>query len=164
MMSIAPAADLHARHALVPAGDDLALAERERERFFAFPRRVELFAALVEDAHVVDGHGVAGLRFRARAHDQVLGHELGRRCARTAGSPSVRWRAAPLVGVVAVADVPVDPVEDVAVASASSAVFSLPTPIELFELLGAAAGDQDRGAERRRGRRPGAEAEVVECR
>src|SRR5690348_1192703 len=61
---LAPPADLHALHALVPAGDDLAGAEREAERLPAIPRRVELLAALVEHADVLDGHGLAGLRLR----------------------------------------------------------------------------------------------------
>src|SRR5262245_59019520 len=38
------AADLHAGHALVPALDDLALAEAERERAAAIERAVELLA------------------------------------------------------------------------------------------------------------------------
>src|SRR4051794_32571087 len=51
----APApADLHAGHALVPAADHLALAERELERVAAVPRRVELLAALPGHADVVD--------------------------------------------------------------------------------------------------------------
>ena len=56
----AAAADLHARHALVPAGDDLAGAERERERLAAVPGGVELLAGGVGDADVVHDDGVAG--------------------------------------------------------------------------------------------------------
>ena len=40
--------------ALVPAGDDLADAEAERERLAAVVRRVELLAGRVRDADVVD--------------------------------------------------------------------------------------------------------------
>ena len=47
---LAPAADLHARHALVPAADHPAGAEREAERRAAVPRGVELLAGGVRDA------------------------------------------------------------------------------------------------------------------
>src|SRR5262245_36943144 len=42
---LALAADLHARHALLPALDHVAAAERERERLVAVARAVELLAA-----------------------------------------------------------------------------------------------------------------------
>ncbi len=51
---LAPSTDLHAGHALVPAGDHLSLAEGEAERFVALPGRVEFLAAVIQHAHVVD--------------------------------------------------------------------------------------------------------------
>src|SRR5690349_11021120 len=56
----ARAAFLHALHALVPAADDAAAAERELERIAAVLARIELGAldaVLVEPAGVVDGNG-----------------------------------------------------------------------------------------------------------
>ena len=79
---LAPTANFHAHDALIPAGDDLALAEHEFERFIAPPGGVKFLAALVEDPHVVDRHRVAGLRFRAGPGDQFLGFEFGRRVGR----------------------------------------------------------------------------------
>ena len=67
--------------ALVPARDDLAGAERERERLAAVPRRVELRAVGVVHADVLHGDVVALLRRLALALDDVLGLELGRRLA-----------------------------------------------------------------------------------
>src|SRR4051812_8703322 len=77
----APApADLHAGHALVPAADHLALAERELERVAAVPRRVELLAALPRHADVVDLDDVAGGGLVAVADLDVVELELvGRR-------------------------------------------------------------------------------------
>src|SRR5258706_2423737 len=60
---LAPAADLHAGHALVPALDHVALAEREHERVAAVLARVEFRAAraLVEEpAGVVHRDFLAG--------------------------------------------------------------------------------------------------------
>ena len=57
---------LHADDALVPALDDRALAEREVERFFALPRRVEHLAAAVQRADVVDRHRLARPWLRRR--------------------------------------------------------------------------------------------------
>ena len=51
---LAPAADLHALHARVPAGDDLADAEAERQRLAAVVGGVELLAGGVRDPDVVD--------------------------------------------------------------------------------------------------------------
>ena len=48
-----PAADPHPGDALIPAGDHLALAEREPERLAAVPRRVELVTGREGDADVV---------------------------------------------------------------------------------------------------------------
>ena len=56
-------------------------------------RRRTTLPPLYSDAHVVDGHRVAGLRFGAGACDDFLGHQLGRRGARRAASPSVLSRA-----------------------------------------------------------------------
>src|SRR6185369_1068759 len=55
---LALAADLHAGHALVPALDDVALAEREHERLAAVLARVELAAlrtVVEQPAGVVHG-------------------------------------------------------------------------------------------------------------
>jgi hypothetical protein len=60
---LAPAAGLHAEHALAPAVDH-ALADREREGLLA-PRAVELLAVLVQHADVLDRELVAGLDRRA---------------------------------------------------------------------------------------------------
>src|SRR4051812_1749118 len=52
---LAAAAHAHALDTLVPAGDDLAAAEREGEGLAAVPGGVELRAVGVRDAHVVHG-------------------------------------------------------------------------------------------------------------
>ena len=57
---LASAADLHAGDALVPAGDDLADAESEGQRFAAVVGGVELLAGGVRDADVVGDDGAAG--------------------------------------------------------------------------------------------------------
>jgi len=65
------AADLHALHAFVPALDDHAAAEHERERVVAVLARIE-FLTVGQPARVVDADGLAGLRFRAGAFGQVF--------------------------------------------------------------------------------------------
>ena len=72
-------ADLHALHALVPPGDDLAGAEAEAERVAAIPRGIELLAARPGHADVVDLHVVAGRCLGAVADDDVVDDEIGRR-------------------------------------------------------------------------------------
>src|SRR4051794_14077528 len=68
----AATAHLHAGHALVPAADDLAATEAELERVAPVPRGVELLAVRPGHAHVVHLDPLAGRRFGARAHLQVL--------------------------------------------------------------------------------------------
>ena len=104
----------------------------KRERFVAFPGGVELLAAFVEHADVVDGDGVAGLGFGAGAGDQVFGFEFRRRGAggrrdrglfreRAAGG-----RRGGLAGAVEVAcSTPLDLISEL------SALFSLPTVMVL---------------------------------
>src|SRR5688500_17134783 len=70
-------AHLHAGHALVPSGDDLALAQLEGEGLATVPRRVELLAGLVRHTDVVHGHALAGDGFSAVADGEVVGLELG---------------------------------------------------------------------------------------
>src|SRR4051812_47585679 len=65
----APTALAHAGHAVIPALDDAARAEREVERRAAIPRGVELRAGGERDAHVVDEHLIAGLGGGALADD-----------------------------------------------------------------------------------------------
>ena len=77
----AAAADLHALHALVPAGDDLADAEAERQRLAPVVRRVELLAGGVRDPDVVHAHGLAGRRLGALALGEVGDLEVARRRA-----------------------------------------------------------------------------------
>src|SRR5579871_2419543 len=78
----APTADLHPRHALVPPGDDLPLAEPELERGAAIPGRVELPARAPRDADVVDLRDATLHGLLAAADDDVLELELvGRRLA-----------------------------------------------------------------------------------
>src|SRR3954452_6345254 len=92
---LAPAADPHSLHALVPAGDHLAAAELELERLrTAAPGRVELLAVLVEHAHVLHAQGVAVLGRRPLALHDVLDLELLR------GRPA-RHRDLGLVGQLA---------------------------------------------------------------
>ena len=83
MTQQAPAALLHAHDALVPARDDHARAERERERLAAaVPGGVELRAVREQHADVLDVDGLAGGRLRALAHLEVLvdaGRSAGRR-------------------------------------------------------------------------------------
>src|SRR4051794_25813521 len=76
----APAAHAHAGDALVPAGDDLALAEPELEGVAAVPRGVELAAALPRDADIMHFDDLARDRLVAVADLEVLELELvGRR-------------------------------------------------------------------------------------
>src|SRR5215468_7491183 len=65
------AADLHALHALVPAGDDLPGAEPEAQRFAAVPARVELLAGRVGDPDVVHPDRVTGTGHLAVAFPDV---------------------------------------------------------------------------------------------
>src|ERR1700712_3728558 len=77
---LAPAADLHALDALVPALDDLALAEPELEGVATVPGRVELLAVLPGHADVVHVDDPPGDRLVALADLEVLDLELvGRR-------------------------------------------------------------------------------------
>src|SRR4051812_15581949 len=76
---LAPAADLHPGHALVPAGDHLALAQAELEGAAAVPGRVELAARAPRHADVVDLDDLAGDGFVAVADREVLDLELVRR-------------------------------------------------------------------------------------
>ena len=69
-MSAPPAADLHARDALVPAPDDLAGSEPEAKRVAAVARAVEL-APVGQPARVVDGHLLSGRGFGALARLQL---------------------------------------------------------------------------------------------
>src|SRR5581483_3568708 len=71
-----PAAHAHPLHALIPAGDHLALAELELERRPAVPRGVELLAREERDADVVDGHLPPARRLVPVAGGEVLDHEL----------------------------------------------------------------------------------------
>ena len=80
---LATAADLHALHALVPAGDDLAGTELELQRLAAVPAGVELLAGGEGDADVVDGDGVARPWPPARRPP---------RCPRSPGRPAARPR------------------------------------------------------------------------
>src|SRR5690606_14523672 len=78
---LAAAADLHAGHALVPARDDAAGAERELEGGAAVPRGVELLAGGEGDADVVDADLVARLGLGAVAEHEVLDLQVGGRVA-----------------------------------------------------------------------------------
>src|SRR5436190_8411261 len=73
----APApADAHPAHALVPAGDHLALAEAELERAAAIPGGIELPAVLVGHADVMDLDDLARDGLVAVADRDVLELEL----------------------------------------------------------------------------------------
>src|SRR5713226_8196253 len=65
-----PATRLHRGDALVPARDDLALAQGETERLIAVQGAIE-FGAILERAGIVDDDGLSGLRARALADLQV---------------------------------------------------------------------------------------------
>src|SRR5690606_26241723 len=69
---LAPAAFAHARHALLPAGDHLAATQREGEGLVAVVRTVELLAAQVRLALVVDPAGVVHRDLVARLRDRAL--------------------------------------------------------------------------------------------
>src|SRR3954454_2859926 len=75
---LAAAADLHALHALVPAGDDLADTEAERQRLAPVVRRVELLPGGVSDADVVHLHRRPRRRLRPLALGQLGDLELAR--------------------------------------------------------------------------------------
>jgi protein-disulfide isomerase len=69
-------ADLHARHALIPAGDHVALTQTELERVTAVPRGIELLATGPGDADIVDLDHAADDRLLAVSHDEVLQLQL----------------------------------------------------------------------------------------
>src|SRR5262249_35450632 len=73
---LARAADLHALHALVPALDDVAAAEREYERVAAVLARIEL-RAVGEPAGVVDLDALTGGGERSVADYDVIDDETG---------------------------------------------------------------------------------------
>src|SRR5574341_227802 len=73
---LALAADFHPLHALVPALDDLALAEVEDERITAVLAGVE-FRAIGEPAGVMHGDFLAGRGDGAGADDEIFNHKLG---------------------------------------------------------------------------------------
>jgi hypothetical protein len=72
---LAPLADLHAEEALIPALDDLALADGEVERLAAIVAGVEL-GAIGEGTTVVNGNGVScGTRVKlACGSSQIVFH------------------------------------------------------------------------------------------
>src|SRR5579859_1553783 len=72
----ASSADVHAGHALVPAGDDLPLAELELERVAAVPGRVELLPGSPRDAHVVNLDDATVDSLLAATDDEVFELEL----------------------------------------------------------------------------------------
>src|SRR2546429_5428436 len=71
-----PAAHLDPDETLVPALDDVALAELEAERLGPLPRRVELLAGLERHADVVHVDRLPGRGRRALALDQGRDVEL----------------------------------------------------------------------------------------
>jgi MFS family permease len=73
---LAPAADLHALHARVPAGDDLALPELELEGLSAVPGRVELLAGREGNSNVVHRDLRAAGGLVAIADGEVLDAQL----------------------------------------------------------------------------------------
>src|SRR3954454_11162314 len=75
---LAAPAHAHPGHALIPAGDHLALAELELQLLSAIPRRVELLAGRERDAHVVDGDLRPGHGLRSLADADVVDPELER--------------------------------------------------------------------------------------
>ena len=68
---LALAANLHAKHALIPSLDDLSRAEGEAERLVAVHGRSVEHSTVVERPRVKHVHRVAVLRHRPRAHDEV---------------------------------------------------------------------------------------------
>src|SRR5690606_3918809 len=75
---LAAAADLHALHALVPALDDPAGAQREPEGSAAVPAGVELLARAEGDTDVVHGDRVTRLGHLAVTLPDVLDLEVRR--------------------------------------------------------------------------------------
>src|SRR5699024_10496548 len=67
-------ADLHARDALLPTGDQAG--ERELVRLATVPGGVELLAGLEVDTDVVDLDDATGLRLGSLTHDEVLDHQV----------------------------------------------------------------------------------------
>lgn len=72
-------ADLHTLHALVPALDDLADAQSERQRLTAVVGSVELLTGGVSDADIVHDHRVTGGSLSAVALDDVGDDQVGGR-------------------------------------------------------------------------------------
>src|ERR1022692_451246 len=78
---LAAAADLHALHALVPAGDDLPDAELELQRIAPVPACIEFLAGGVRDPDVVHPDHVARARHGAVALPDIRDLQPGRRLA-----------------------------------------------------------------------------------
>jgi hypothetical protein len=78
---LAAAADIHALHALVPAGDDPPSAELELQGLAPVPARVEFFARRERDPDVVNLDHVTRVRHRAIAFPDIRDLQLGRRLA-----------------------------------------------------------------------------------
>ena len=76
---LAAAADLHAGDTLVPAGDDLADAETERQRLAAVVGGVELLTGRVGDPDVVHDDSAAGRGLHPRPRAEVGDLQVGRR-------------------------------------------------------------------------------------
>ena len=78
---LAASADLHAWDSFLPTGDQTV--QRERNRFAAIPRRIELFTSLEIHAQVVNLDLSTWLCFGAIANDYVGDHQFcGRFAAR----------------------------------------------------------------------------------
>src|SRR5450755_2876388 len=75
------AADLHALHALVPAGDDLPDPQLELQRIPPVPARVEFLAGGIRDSDVMHLDHVARARHGAVALPDIRDLQPGRRLA-----------------------------------------------------------------------------------
>src|ERR1700722_7544499 len=75
------AADPHALHALIPAGDDVPGTELELQRIASVPAGVEFLPRRVRDADIVNLDPVARARHAAVSFPDVGDQQLGRRFA-----------------------------------------------------------------------------------
>src|ERR1700677_495163 len=78
---LSAAADPHALHALVPAGDDMPGAELELQRVAPVPARVEFLAGRLRDPDVVPPDHVALVRLGTVTLPDIGDLQLGRRLA-----------------------------------------------------------------------------------
>lgn len=70
------ATNLHSSNTLIPASNNLTLAEPETEGIVAIPRSVELFTVAPGNTHIVNFYLLTGFGFGTVANIEVFQHQL----------------------------------------------------------------------------------------